>query len=308
MDVARGNERKRTSKFKEAELGKTDIIVENVANIKHISKLQRNLSRKENERTNASHCPQLPNERKTLHIMITFLPTMSLLHATCVKKSCRDKYRLTDHLRKVHVNKGHKIRDVCGRCMRNLFERHMLEHAGKPAPEVICDIFNQKLTSQTGLKRHHKKCAVQEQTCPICSKVSPNLQCLCLMMFFSMSSVGETFRRDEFRSYQIYKTSFCRFITSMEVSDDDNRKLPTYKWSEEHQAGLFSKHFKAFDFLRLQDWFIGEFVWYFADFKTEQNVSLYNGFEKLDQNASDEENELTSSNSGSILPNVQFAY
>uniref|UniRef100_A0A1B0GDJ1 peptidylamidoglycolate lyase n=1 Tax=Glossina morsitans morsitans TaxID=37546 RepID=A0A1B0GDJ1_GLOMM len=34
--------------------------------------------------------------------------------------------------------------------------------------------------------------------------------------------------------------------------------------------------------------------------------SKRNGFEKLDQNASDEENELT--NSGSILPNVQFAY
>uniref|UniRef100_A0A1A9UKY0 Uncharacterized protein n=1 Tax=Glossina austeni TaxID=7395 RepID=A0A1A9UKY0_GLOAU len=39
-----------------------------------------------------------------------------------------------------------------------------------------------------------------------------------------------------------------------------------------------------------------------------RNVSLYNGFEKLDQNAGDEENELTSSNSGLILPNVQFAY
>uniref|UniRef100_A0A1A9VDC9 Uncharacterized protein n=1 Tax=Glossina austeni TaxID=7395 RepID=A0A1A9VDC9_GLOAU len=35
----------------------------------------------------------------------------------------------------------------------------------------------------------------------------------------------------------------------------------------------------------------------------KEDVSLYNGFEKLDQNASDEENVLTSSNSGSILPN-----
>uniref|UniRef100_A0A1A9UFB6 PiggyBac transposable element-derived protein domain-containing protein n=1 Tax=Glossina austeni TaxID=7395 RepID=A0A1A9UFB6_GLOAU len=34
---------------------------------------------------------------------------------------------------------------------------------------------------------------------------------------------------------------------------------------------------------------------------TEQDVSLYNGSEKLDQNASDEENELISSNSGSII-------
>uniref|UniRef100_A0A1A9V4X5 Uncharacterized protein n=1 Tax=Glossina austeni TaxID=7395 RepID=A0A1A9V4X5_GLOAU len=35
----------------------------------------------------------------------------------------------------------------------------------------------------------------------------------------------------------------------------------------------------------------------------EKVVSLYNGFDKLEQNVSDEENELTSSNSGSILPN-----
>ncbi|KAI9578873.1 peptidyl-alpha-hydroxyglycine alpha-amidating lyase 1 [Glossina fuscipes] len=36
--------------------------------------------------------------------------------------------------------------------------------------------------------------------------------------------------------------------------------------------------------------------------------SKHNGFEKLDQNASDEENEPTSSSSGSILRNIQFAY
>uniref|UniRef100_A0A1A9VL01 Beta-glucuronidase n=1 Tax=Glossina austeni TaxID=7395 RepID=A0A1A9VL01_GLOAU len=56
--------------------------------------------------------------------------------------------------------------------------------------------------------------------------------------------------------------------------------LPTYIWSEEYQAALFSKHFKAFDFLRLQDWFIGEFVWNFADFKTEQTYTRVGGNKK----------------------------
>uniref|UniRef100_A0A1B0AFK2 C2H2-type domain-containing protein n=1 Tax=Glossina pallidipes TaxID=7398 RepID=A0A1B0AFK2_GLOPL len=71
--------------------------------------------------------------------MISFLPKISLLHATCVKKSYRDKYRLTDHFRKVHVSKGRKVSDICGGCMSNgnLFERQMLEHDGKPTPELF---------------------------------------------------------------------------------------------------------------------------------------------------------------------------
>lgn len=48
--------------------------------------------------------------------------------------------------------------------------------------------------------------------------------------------------------------------------------LPAYIWSEEYQNELFSKHFKAFDKLRKNDWFIGEFVWNFADFKTAQCI------------------------------------
>lgn len=41
-------------------------------------------------------------------------------------------------------------------------------------------------------------------------------------------------------------------------------------WSEEYQRDLFSRHFKAFDQLRRYGWFIGEFIWNFADFKTNQ--------------------------------------
>jgi len=47
--------------------------------------------------------------------------------------------------------------------------------------------------------------------------------------------------------------------------------LPAYIWSEDYQTELFSKHFQAFDKLRKLQWFIGEFVWNFADFKTEQS-------------------------------------
>lgn len=48
-------------------------------------------------------------------------------------------------------------------------------------------------------------------------------------------------------------------------------QLPAYIWSEEYQRDLFSKHFEAFDTLRRQGWFIGEFIWNFADFKTAQS-------------------------------------
>lgn len=47
--------------------------------------------------------------------------------------------------------------------------------------------------------------------------------------------------------------------------------LPAYIWSEEYQEQLYSKHFQAFDNLRQEGFFIGEFVWNFADFKTAQS-------------------------------------
>lgn len=35
---------------------------------------------------------------------------------------------------------------------------------------------------------------------------------------------------------------------------------------------LMSKHFKAFDLLRAEGFFIGEFIWNFADFRTAQSI------------------------------------
>ncbi|KRT83641.1 glycoside hydrolase, partial [Oryctes borbonicus] len=45
---------------------------------------------------------------------------------------------------------------------------------------------------------------------------------------------------------------------------------PEFIWSEEFQVKLMSKHFEAFDALRETGFFIGEFIWNFADFKTAQ--------------------------------------
>lgn len=51
--------------------------------------------------------------------------------------------------------------------------------------------------------------------------------------------------------------------------------LPAFVWSEEFQTQQFSKHFEAFDKLRNNGFFIGEFVWNFADFKTAQSKSKH---------------------------------
>lgn len=48
-------------------------------------------------------------------------------------------------------------------------------------------------------------------------------------------------------------------------------QIPEYVWSEEYQVALLSEHFKAFDKLRKDGYFVGEFIWNFADFKTAQS-------------------------------------
>ncbi|XP_018323969.1 beta-glucuronidase [Agrilus planipennis] len=55
---------------------------------------------------------------------------------------------------------------------------------------------------------------------------------------------------------------------------------PGYVWSEEFQVELMSRHFKAFDALRKEGWFIGEFIWNFADFKTAQVYTRVGGNKK----------------------------
>ncbi|KAL4715427.1 hypothetical protein ACJJTC_015330 [Scirpophaga incertulas] len=56
--------------------------------------------------------------------------------------------------------------------------------------------------------------------------------------------------------------------------------LPEYVFSEDYQVALMSEHFKAFDKLRQAGFFIGEFIWNFADFATKQGITRVGGNKK----------------------------
>lgn len=56
--------------------------------------------------------------------------------------------------------------------------------------------------------------------------------------------------------------------------------MPEFVFSEEFQTKVYSQHFKAFDILRNKGFFIGEFVWNFADFRTQQSTSRVGGNKK----------------------------
>uniref|UniRef100_A0A6M2DP63 Beta-glucuronidase n=1 Tax=Xenopsylla cheopis TaxID=163159 RepID=A0A6M2DP63_XENCH len=55
---------------------------------------------------------------------------------------------------------------------------------------------------------------------------------------------------------------------------------PDFVFSEEYQVEMMSKHFQAFDKLREEGFFIGEFIWNFADFKTAQSTTRVGGNKK----------------------------
>ncbi|XP_069689775.1 beta-glucuronidase-like [Periplaneta americana] len=55
---------------------------------------------------------------------------------------------------------------------------------------------------------------------------------------------------------------------------------PEYIWSEEYQVKVMSRHFAAFDQLRSKNFFIGEMIWNFADFNTEQTYTRAGGNKK----------------------------
>ncbi|XP_014212257.1 beta-glucuronidase [Copidosoma floridanum] len=57
-------------------------------------------------------------------------------------------------------------------------------------------------------------------------------------------------------------------------------ELPEYVWSEEYQLKTMSRHFEAFDQLRAEGFFIGEFIWNFADFRTAQTYTRVGGNKK----------------------------
>ncbi|XP_037820595.1 transcription factor grauzone-like [Lucilia sericata] len=98
----------------------------------------------------------------------------------CDKKFAAE-YLVNQHKAFAHLNKYGKICDICGKTFRERFSftRHMAEHNGKPLEKVPCDICGVELTSKYLLNRHKKKMHTeenqQEQRCPYCSKVSPNM-------------------------------------------------------------------------------------------------------------------------------------
>ncbi|XP_013104799.1 transcription factor grauzone [Stomoxys calcitrans] len=98
----------------------------------------------------------------------------------CDKKFASESLR-TQHMKVTHLNKYAKICDVCGKAFRERysFQRHLSEHTGIPTPNIECDLCGMKLTSIYGLNRHrrlrHTEENMQEQICPYCSKVSPNI-------------------------------------------------------------------------------------------------------------------------------------
>ncbi|XP_064103725.1 beta-glucuronidase-like [Macrobrachium nipponense] len=57
-------------------------------------------------------------------------------------------------------------------------------------------------------------------------------------------------------------------------------RSPAFLWSEEYQGEVLINHFKAFDVLRKQGFFIGEMVWNFADFATPQATTRVAGNRK----------------------------
>ncbi|XP_037709618.1 beta-glucuronidase [Drosophila subpulchrella] len=82
---------------------------------------------------------------------------------------------------------------------------------------------------------------------------------------------------------QSWRDTFMKPVIQFEYGGDTMEgmhSLPAFIWSEEYQVELFSRHFKAFDVLRERKWFIGEFVWNFADFRTAQTITRVGGNKK----------------------------
>ena len=49
--------------------------------------------------------------------------------------------------------------------------------------------------------------------------------------------------------------------------------LPSYVWTEDYQCDLVTNHFEVFDELKANgEGFVGEMIWNFADFMTQQTV------------------------------------
>ena len=51
-------------------------------------------------------------------------------------------------------------------------------------------------------------------------------------------------------------------------------KDPSFVFTEDYQTELMMNHFDAFDQLQKKGFFIGELIWNFADFMTNQGITF----------------------------------
>jgi hypothetical protein len=58
------------------------------------------------------------------------------------------------------------------------------------------------------------------------------------------------------------------------INELDNLVLqyPSMAFTEEYQIQLLTEHFAAYSELRQKGWFVGEMIWNFADFMTDQGT------------------------------------
>ncbi|XP_066154564.1 beta-glucuronidase-like isoform X2 [Euwallacea fornicatus] len=81
-----------------------------------------------------------------------------------------------------------------------------------------------------------------------------------------------------------WHTKFNKPVIYTEYGADSKEGLsylPTFIWSEEYQNDLITEYFKAFDELRDdQGWLVGEMIWCFADFRTDQDIRRLGGNKK----------------------------
>ncbi|KAH0816181.1 hypothetical protein GEV33_006610 [Tenebrio molitor] len=82
---------------------------------------------------------------------------------------------------------------------------------------------------------------------------------------------------------QRLRTQFNKPVMITEYGSDTQEGLhilPSFVWAEEYQTEIISHFFQAFDQMRNEGYFIGEMIWCFADFKTDQSVNRVGGNKK----------------------------
>ncbi|XP_054740737.1 transcription factor grauzone-like isoform X1 [Anastrepha obliqua] len=115
------------------------------------------------------------------HSLIHASDEQKIVKCTQCEKTFCNEYKMTQHLKLVHLHLYAKICDICGKSFHGseAFRRHQEEHSDLPRSLIKCELCDAELTTKYGLARHMKVMHTEEyqtpQVCPICSKVSPTL-------------------------------------------------------------------------------------------------------------------------------------